>query len=716
MIAAFDVESTGLDAYHDARPFFFSWYDDTEGPWSLEWEVNPKTREVCIPCSNKRLVRDRLDAADTLVAQNAKFDVAMLYAIGVYSDSDPFPWDKLEDTLVAGHMLYTSRRHDLTTMVLQYLKEDIKPLEKKLQHACEAARRWVRRKSFRDVSGDWFISERGGDGMPSAKDKNWQMDMWLPLAVAREEEVDPTNPEMGDWYNVLEEYSLADSYWTLALWLGYTNEDSVYHPGMRELIRSKGLWKNYKHRMVLQPFAYGLEYRGVTGSIEGARQAKEYAEWKSGFHAEECRKIAEGFNDPETHRPYNLHLPVSGNNDSLLTFVFDVLGMPVVKQTPNGNPSFDKDVLDAYVKEHCPAESVQQLFFDNLTAKRKLDTAISYMEQYERFRIVTGPDTFVIHPSANPCGTVQLRWSFSNPNTSNISKQKGFNLRQGFGPDPEGEFWSLDAQNLELRIPTFRAQEPLLMEVFLKPKEPPYFGSYHLVIFDLLHPERFKKHGKDCKDEYDSTWYQWVKNGNFAIIYGCQRKKADATYKVTGAFDKIRDRFPNIAKLADEQIRIGATRGYVETVPSKWIDPDRGFPVMVSRTNEGWVLPTTPLNYHISATAMQWTNEASLKCEAQLDEWRRQGINCWCTLQVHDELVFRFPKSKVNPQVDLDRERKWAFDNGPVPMPFKYYRSNLGYVRVLQRLMESAGESISVPTPVGVEFNRDNWADITLKC
>jgi hypothetical protein len=36
--------------------------------------------------------------------------------------------------------------------------------------------------------------------------------------------------------------------------------------------------------------------------------------------------------------------------------------------------------------------------------------------------------------------------------------------------------------------------------------------------------------------------------------------------------------------------------------------------------------------------------------------------------------------------------------------------SNLGKVRVLQRLMESCGPDIGVPTPVNLEYHEVNWA------
>lgn len=719
-----DTETLGLDLYHSARPFFVTTCaDNGSDDWQIrhwEWPVDPKTRIPTIPEDDVRQVRAYLDTADVLVAQNAKFDVTALESIGMYSGRDDistvsgcegsFPWHKVEDTLVASHMLYTSRKHDLTSLVTQYLNDDpdhpcdIAPFEKAVQECCESARRETRKKSFVEVYGDWKTAKKGMPGMPSAKEKCWKYDMWLPLAMAVECEYPPNHP----FYTVLEEYSNADSEHTLAVW--YT---------LKRKIEQRQLWKIYKSRMAVIPIAQRMERDSVTGSITRAREQGNTYRKEREFLIKGCVSLAREQHD------YPLKLPNSGTNDSLSTFVFKTLNLPAVKRSAKTNePSLDKDCLEHYVKTTPPGLALD--FVTALEKKRKCDTALQYLEGYERFWIPKGKNEFKMHPFLNPCGTVQLRWSSSNPNSQNISKQEGFNLRYAFGPDPGYEWWSLDYQNLELRIPTFESKETKLMEVFLKPKEPPYFGSYHLVVFDVLHPEMFKEFGAKCKDEFESTWYQWVKNGNFGMIYGCGKKKADATFKVPGAFEIMRERFPNIAKLSEKQMSDARKYGYVQTIPDRSVDPDRGFPIMASRTDRGDVLPTTPLNYHVSGTACQATAKAmvrsqkQLDCWARADEWKRKfgkkiagrpTKDAHMKMQVHDELVFCLPKSKVDPKVDLDAEK----ENGGHLGHFDY-KSNLGYVRVLQKEMEKSGDDIGMPLPVGVEYNADNWAEVTLKC
>lgn len=81
-------------------------------------------------------------------------------------------------------------------------------------------------------------------------------------------------------------------------------------------------------------------------------------------------------------------------------------------------------------------------------------------------------------------------------------------------------------------------------------------------------------------------------------------------------------------------------------------------------------------------------------------ERQREGFDAYITLQVHDELVFCMPKSRRHPKHDYEKEKTGK----------TYFRtSNLWRARVLQRLMESCGDSIGVPTPVSVEYNDVSW-------
>lgn len=670
---ALDTEDTGLDLYHGAEPFFVTTCtEEGEQRW-WEWDVDPLTRKVTVPPGDIKEITELLNDHDEIVTQNGKFDATALLNAGIVK----IEWGKIRDTLTAGHLLASNHPHNLTHMVMYYLPgEDIQPLEMALKEAVQESRR-----KARSYFPDWKIAAEGLEGMPSAKSSSakdaetgepvsspWGCDYWLPREMARVLQLAKDHY----WWNVLSEYSNGDSSHTMALWLR-----------QREEIKRRGLMPIYLHMVKMPGIAWRMERNGVTvNGVELEKMVEEFSE-SSKKLAATCVSIA-------ARKGYDLVMPKGGINKSLSTFCFskEGLNLPVVKRgEKSGAPSLDGKCIDHY-SDTTTGESLE--FVKSLGGKRKADTAVTYMTGYKRYWLpLKGRlDWWILHPSCNPHGTHTLRWSFSNPNEANVSKKSGFNLRRCFGPAPGREWWSLDAQNLELRIPAFEAGEELLIEVFSNPKRPPYYGSYHLVVADLLYPELFKKHGKAFKVAFEDTLYQWIKNGNFAIIYGAQQETADRTYHFPGAFDTIRVRFPKIALLADKQLEHARKQGWVETIPDRDICPEHGYPLICSRDIYGKVLPTVPLNYHVSGTAMQFMNKAMVRVQDQLDEWEREsGFDGFITMQVHDELVLDFPKGRG--------EEPW--------------RTNLPKLRKVQRLIEMGGDDIGVPIPCSVDYHATSW-------
>lgn len=678
---AIDTETNGVDFQHGARPFLVTLCRENGEQLCWEWDVDPLTRKPIFPPEDIEAIREEIESADLLIFQNCKFDAKALSTIGI-----EVQWEKVRDTLLASHLLASNQPHDLTSLAVQYLGRDIRHLELAMQEACKKARHLAKTKF-----PTWRIAREGLSDMPSAKggdkkgakgiesDSPWKLDTWLPRAIAGGLDYESDHP----WYTVTSLYANEDSAVTLALWLVMEKE-----------LRRRGLWEIYEERLKVLPVIYGMEQRGIT--IHHGRLQEKQSEFReSSAQAKRvCENIASRYN-------YELTLPKGACNGSLLGFVFGPLGLEPIKMGKK-SPSLDKGVLEHY-EATLPERSRQGTFVRTLRGKRKCDTAISFMESYEKFGIpisrlenLNGNARalelyYKLFPSLNPTGTDTLRFSCYNPNGQQISKQSGYNLRYIFGPAPGREWWSLDAKNIELRLPAYEAEEEEMIALFERPNDPPYFGSYHLLIFDILHPEKFAKHGYKSKDVYESTWYQWTKNGDFAVQYGAVEKSgtADRAYHVPGAQARIQNRFRKIKKLNDRMVAMADRLGYVETIPDKTVNPNRGYPLLCSRSEWGRVLTTVPLNYHVSGTAMWWMSKGMVRTQSYLDRLNSEDSRgYWMVLQVHDELVFDFPRG-----------------SGPEP-----WKTNLPKIRKIQRLMEEGGNDIGIPTPVSVEYHEHSWS------
>jgi DNA polymerase I-like protein with 3'-5' exonuclease and polymerase domains len=429
----------------------------------------------------------------------------------------------------------------------------------------------------------------------------------------------------------------------------------------------------------------------------------------------------------EKLQPFHLPIPKGGSNDALKLLAFSDWGLNLlgkglsreqliehlgsdgklrIKLGKSGEPSLDKEIVGHYIAT-LPHNSRALAFLKLLAARRKRVKDLSAMESYRRFwhELDELDGMYLIHPFLNPVGTDTLRWSSSSPNSQNFSKQGMFegdkhSIRYILGPAPGREWWSLDAQNIELRIPAYKSGEAEVIELFERPKDPPYYGSNHLLNFSTVYPEiwekelqevGFEKVGPHCKKKYASTWYQWCKNGGFSMLYGAGKAKADRTFHKEGAYGQLNERFAKMNKLNEDTIAFANKYGYVEIFPDKSVDPDRGYPILCTRTEYGKILSTVPLSYKVQGTAMYWTGKAMIRVEECFRDWRKNKFNAWIALQVHDEIVVDLP-----------------LVGDPIKNPTT---SNLTRVREIQRLMSLSGEDIGVPTPVGCEYHLENWSE-----
>tara|TARA_R110002110_G_scaffold13929_4_gene66129 strand:+ start:4235 stop:6511 length:2277 start_codon:yes stop_codon:yes gene_type:complete len=751
-IISLDTETTGVDFAHGAKPYLVTLCSENskgqlENTW-YEWDVDPFTREPIVNEEDVEEISLIVDGCKEIVLQNSKFDVQALHTLDSWCLGS-WPWEKTYDTLLAAHLLDSSQKHDLTTLSLIYLNLNVEPYEDSIKNATKKARTIAKSKCK-----DWLIANEGLSCMPSAKvasendDKPWKFDMWLPRAFCRlRPELLPIYPgwtlgdapELHRWYSACSEYSNPDSITTLALKSKFD-----------KIIEEKNLGAILAERFKILPIVYQMQNRGITLSEERLDDLhKSYSEERKASD-NKCHSLAKMFD-------YKLELPRGAAANNLTKFFcfgrsredwkdhipnrkafrnpqtnedwiaigkhweskgdtakatackefmgrgqFEVkwLDLPIISKTKKtGSPSLNKAAKAEYL-HILPQRSIQKSFIKNLNARGKLSTALSYLESYKKFAIKR--DCYSqLFSSLNPTGTHTLRWSSKNPNQQQVSSQTIGELERScryvFGPAPGREWWSLDYDNLELRIPAYECKEPAMLELFENPNKAPFFGSYHLLIVSILH----KKEWKECLEEvgeleaanlfkkkYKSTLYAWTKNGNFAELYGAVDKSdglgtADVAFHLKGAQSIISERLTKKTRLNKKWINYAEEYGYIETMPDKEIDPKKGYPLFCARTRWGKVKPTIPLNYHVQGTACWIIMRAMIKLQEFIN------INCpdsFMTMQVHDEVVFDMPKieGKGN-QILVDKFRD---------------------------IMESIGEDIGVTLTCGIDYHSTSWSQV----
>jgi len=643
--AAVDTETTGSDFRHGCRPFFVSTCDRAGQQFYWEWEVDPYTREVHIPQKDVNEITEFVNEHH-LVFHNTKFDYRALSHIGVKMPD----WKEIDDTLVASHVVSSGTPHGLKDLALYYLdisEED----QQSLHEITHKARTYGRKHGWAVASAD-----RHPHFPAAKKTTKWAyLDTWMPRAVADAENYPADHP----YRLACSKYGLLDTVRTIGLW------DKLW-----ELIQEMGLAEQYQKRRQLLEITYNMEEYGYTYHIPTLRAEMERYNVTAAEAETNCVRYAD-------HKIDNL-----GSPKQLQGVLFGYFKLKPTKSTKEGW-STDKDVIAA-LRESTDPKSRAGLFLSSLHAYRKHSKAAEYLREYLLHGMPTVSKEFrSVHSSINITGTATTRQSSTDPNAQNIGKQErrdengilieDFNLRQNFSCLPNREWYSMDYENIEMRLFAYKSGDKELIKCFESGK------AVHLVFAKILFPKLYANCERDkvsFKERYKSSYYQWVKNGDFSLIYGAGEPKADATYHFEGAYRRIRQELPLIDKFMAEKFNEARKEGCIYTLGGYRLDVPR---------HE----PHKAVNYYIQGSAGWCMTLAMIRIFDYLKEVNRKAGLTWATgyrmsMTIHDELDFDFPK----------RQRK----------------VNLPIITECARLMELSGKDIGVPTPVEVDYHPVSWA------
>lgn len=146
----------------------------------------------------------------------------------------------------------------------------------------------------------------------------------------------------------------------------------------------------------------------------------------------------------------------------LKKLLIDQMGLPILKKTPSGNPSFDKKVMVEYEEV---LERLEDLTAQQVLTYRGWSKAVgsSYRPYVEKL----SPDgrlraNYKLHGTKT--GRLSCGYFQQIPKTS--SKPWNGEMKKAFIEDEGWELWEGDYSQLELRLATAVSGEPHMMEVF----------------------------------------------------------------------------------------------------------------------------------------------------------------------------------------------------------------------------------------------------------
>ena len=611
---AIDTECTGIDLRHSDRPFAVSGCNNKGDIYYWSWKVDPFTRKVNPPKSVKKEIQSLIDRHHTIVFHHANFDISALATIGI-----TVPYKKVEDTLLASHVLDNLESHSLDLLALKYL-DVLDDTTRSLREETIRARAEGKRRGW-----TLGVSLQGRSEVPR--------DYWMV------NQIDPAS-------TLLQEYSEQDARNTALLWDLFSDQ-----------LSQQGLYEQYEYRMSLLPIVYEMEQRGVTVSKQRIEMEKDRYEKAANARSRYLEDVGSTITKDKDFNPN------SGKQTSKI--LHDHFGLPILYVTKTGQPSTDKVSLKELLD--C-ATTKSEKFLHNLIEMKKHYTASRYLAGYQQCMKRDLGNR--LYPSINVTGTVTTRFSSSNPNSQNVGKgdewktehgtEEDFRLRDVFGPMTGRVWYAIDYSQLQLRIFAYASQEESLIQAF---KDGYDFHQYVACrIFD--------------KDPEDITAKErrTAKNVNFGIIFGAGESKIDNTSGVPGLYRTFKSLFPSVDSYMKSVTKQVTKTGYVKTLGGYRLGVDKSKPYI-------------GVNYIVQGTEGEIVQDAMIRCHQRLataspNKHIEAHQSPYMCMQVHDELVFDFPKD--------------TFDEG--------------ILYLLERDMEKSGESVGVETPVNIEVINHYWS------
>ena len=398
MLATVDSETTGTDSFHGCRPFMFTACD---GKYNYLWEgtVNQRTRHVTFSPQKLKDFKDFIYALDTIVFHNTVFDMRMIESCGI--DIGPL-WAKVEDTLIALHLICNGDVHGLKPCAFKYFGYPMDD-EEDLRDSII---------SLREGLDNEFKAHQGHPCFPALKNQEWwKMDMWMDMPRCRK-------------------YAFGDVERTYLLWLM-----------CKKGLVSDGTWNMYLFRKKLLKIVYDMQSHGINMYTEKARRMVNHIRLEKHRLQKAMQDAVGSSMEMDPAKP-----------ECLIHMLYNVLNLPIEDRTDTGKPSTAQDTLDKLAKKYPQVTEVHYLQAWRKANKRE-DAISSYLLWESDSRL---------HSSVNITGTHWTRQSSSAPNQQNFEKT----LLYLFGPPPGKYWLYMDVVNIELRNWAYEVGSKQLIEAF----------------------------------------------------------------------------------------------------------------------------------------------------------------------------------------------------------------------------------------------------------
>jgi len=299
------------------------------------------------------------------------------------------------------------------------------------------------------------------------------------------------------------------------------------------------------------------------------------------------------------------------------------LGLPVVKKTPKGQPSTAEEVLEELAQDY----PLPRLILDYRSLSKLKST---YTDKLPK---MINPHSGRVHTSYHQAVAATGRLSSSDPNLQNIPvrSEEGRRIRQAFIAESGYRIVAADYSQIELRIMAHLSGDEGLLGAFAAGED--------------IHRATAAEVFGVALEKVSSEQRRSAKAINFGLIYGMSafglaRQLGIKREAAQNYVDLYFERYPGVRKYMDETRELAREQGYVETVFGRRLYiPD----INSSNGQRRQYAERTAINAPMQGTAADIIKRAMLA----VDAWLENDPEVHMVMQVHDELVFEVPQSRV---------------------------------------------------------------------
>lgn len=336
-----------------------------------------------------------------------------------------------------------------------------------------------------------------------------------------------------------------------------------------------------------------------------------------------------------------------GKDAQIRLFLYEDLGLPVLRRTKTGLPSVEKDILVRLAAKHPePARVLDWNEADSLLTKY-VNTLPKLLHEdgriHGRFNQAGRYEDY----DSDRAGTTTGRLSSSSPNLQNIPHRTdlGRLVRSTFVPVPGYRFVRADISQEEPRIAAFLAGDKTMLDRLNRGED--LYLPIAQRLYDTVYPEQ--ESPKHRVTTTDKKWRDPAKTIWLGKLYGAGSKKiidaaAEFGINITAiqatSIDKwFNQEYPYIVAFANEQFAFLTEHGYVQS----WFGRRRWIPKGITgNQKEKAAAKREAANMPVQGTA---GDVMKIMLRRIYDALR--GHDARLVLTVHDEVVVEAAEKEV---------------------------------------------------------------------